>query len=542
MPYSAPTSDEYNHFRWLRRDIEFSEVFDPFLAHHASNVIRHVGKKPRKDLFLNIHNALSVILCNLYRSHLADPNRYVAIDSSNDGYPKSEYNPVGLGIRAIRYSLSYLTESDPPFVESRGGNYDVDRGRGYVRVFRLTEVLFNEIDSFIFNGGSNISIIETVPPVIRNTFYNNQNNIFNKPLFIQHDLPLIRLKDEPDETGKSRYISFKGTDDTKRMEDNLRSYNHYLAEEYWIDLMVPHDQFQTIGRRQDNERDGFGDIKDQQLDLDLLHRNSLYRVFNNGRFDQGGRYYGGWWQNIPSDLRRWITINGYPVAELDYSNMQIAMLYAQEGMRLEGDAYTVDGIPEQYRKFLKTTMFKIINATGKMRAPLKSERPEGWEWNQIVDALSEKHRYISQYFFSGIGLSLQRTDSDIAETVMMDLKGKGVLALPVHDSFLVMEKHGDLLQQSMQDAYRHHTGHQIQIDADPSFMDLLPPNAAEMVENDEREWDDWIWDVINQEEYKYYNERANAFIDYKGVEWLDKVDFFGGHLLSIIRSDGHVPV
>ena len=25
----------------------------------------------------------------------------------------------------------------------------------------------------------------------------------------------------------------------------------------------------------------------------------LRRIFNNGSFQQGGRFYGGWWQNIP---------------------------------------------------------------------------------------------------------------------------------------------------------------------------------------------------------------------------------------------------
>ena len=29
------------------------------------------------------------------------------------------------------------------------------------------------------------------------------------------------------------------------------------------------------------------------------HHKRVYRVFNNSSFDQGGRFYGGWWQNIP---------------------------------------------------------------------------------------------------------------------------------------------------------------------------------------------------------------------------------------------------
>jgi hypothetical protein len=27
-------------------------------------------------------------------------------------------------------------------------------------------------------------------------------------------------------------------------------------------------------------------------------------VFNNGKFDEGGRFYGGWWQLIPNDPQK----------------------------------------------------------------------------------------------------------------------------------------------------------------------------------------------------------------------------------------------
>ena len=41
-----------------------------------------------------------------------------------------------------------------------------------------------------------------------------------------------------------------------------------------------------------------------------LTRRMLVRIFSNGRFDQGGRFYRGWWENVPSEYRRYITTDG----------------------------------------------------------------------------------------------------------------------------------------------------------------------------------------------------------------------------------------
>jgi hypothetical protein len=36
----------------------------------------------------------------------------------------------------------------------------------------------------------------------------------------------------------------------------------------------------------------------------------ICRIFNDGSFDRGGRYFGGWWQIIPKEFRRDICIDG----------------------------------------------------------------------------------------------------------------------------------------------------------------------------------------------------------------------------------------
>ena len=72
-------------------------------------------------------------------------------------------------------------------------------------------------------------------------------------------------------------------------------------------------------------------------------------MFSRGSWSLGGRLY-GWWQSIPKVLRGRLTINGSPVLEPDYSQMHAAILYAQRGLKLEGDAYETGDYPRQHGK------------------------------------------------------------------------------------------------------------------------------------------------------------------------------------------------
>jgi hypothetical protein len=74
------------------------------------------------------------------------------------------------------------------------------------------------------------------------------------------------------------------------------------------------------------------------------------------RFDQGGRLFGGFWQNLKSERRRRIRIDGEPVAVLDYGAMFTRLAYSQIGETPpEGDSYTIPGL-EGYRSGVKAAM------------------------------------------------------------------------------------------------------------------------------------------------------------------------------------------
>ena len=190
-----------------------------------------------------------------------------------------------------------------------------------------------------------------------------------------------------------------------------------------------------------------------------LARNKLYRVFNNGSFNFGGRFYGPFWQNLPKSIRAMLLIDGEAVNEGDYRQLHPRLLYAQAGVTLEDedDAYTIDGIDRQLAK----RGFNIaINAETKLAAirALAQEisgkndyaKASAYaEAGELLDALVTKHARIARCFSSGAGLRLQRHDAELAERVMLELVKRGITVLPVHDSFIVQHRHAATRDQIM---------------------------------------------------------------------------------------------
>jgi hypothetical protein len=306
------------------------------------------------------------------------------------------------------------------------------------------------------------------------------------------------------------------------MRQRLTLWNQFASKQ-WVDLFLPDhriQQIQSAPNALNSREDAAGSSR-----LDFTRRN-LYRVFNNNSFEEGGRFYGGWWQELPSEYRRYITINWVPTWELDFSNMQAAMLYAREGLALTEDAYSLEGIPATYRKLLKKTFFKLINAQEGQRIspPSANELPLGWTWSELQEALRERHAPISRYLGSGEGIRLQRIDSDIAEQVMMSMMRHApeLLVLPIHDSFLVNRFFYRQLKEEMSRAYRERMGQEIGIDADSSFIDLveLRDSSGRSINADDELAQDPIQEVLEPSEgYEGYMERKRLFLSRQSEEF-----------------------
>ena len=131
----------------------------------------------------------------------------------------------------------------------------------------------------------------------------------------------IILRNEVD--GKREQIDYLDTPSVKQMRDNLRFINQCLSG-HWADLRIKDEEFASLQRRLL--------INDEKQPIDLT-KWALVRIFSNGSFEQGERFYRGWWQQVPSELRKFITLDGKRTCEYDYSQLNPHMVYFLRGRK-----------------------------------------------------------------------------------------------------------------------------------------------------------------------------------------------------------------
>ena len=171
------------------------------------------------------------------------------------------------------------------------------------------------------------------------------------------DREVIIFKDE-----HKNIIDYDDNDETRVMRNRLRDWNVF-AEENWIDVYIPDREAGEIYTNRRGRKKQWWDVNEKDDDppyIDLT-RKHLHRVFNNLSWDQGGRFYGGWWQHIASEKRRYITINWFPTRELDYSGLHINMLYHMRNEQPPSDPYQIEGVPIEYRPLVKHTLLTLMN-------------------------------------------------------------------------------------------------------------------------------------------------------------------------------------
>jgi len=177
----------------------------------------------------------------------------------------------------------------------------------------------------------------------------------------------------------------------------------------------------------------------------------LIRIFKNGSLEEGGRMYGAWWENIKSEKRLEIQIDGEDVVELDYKSMAPRMLYHIEGKIAPNDPYKLLGLENLEREERKKLVYILLHSSGK-RSLNTALRGKNLDCGYRVE-MEEQLSPISKYFYKNTALWIQYLDSNIAVDVINRLMAKGIVCLPIHDSFLVKASCEYELLTAMNDAY-----------------------------------------------------------------------------------------
>jgi len=369
------------------------------------------SRRRRDEDRRKLREVLGAAVLALYATYRADKDRWLAYSRRNDDYGAAlrRYLHPDVTARTATTVADFLGAEG--LADHRPGSYSRN-GFGGGRGFR----------SRIRARAQLVALLEDY-------------GIVPASLGVAEWSELLRLKAPADRRGgPKRLLAYPDTDATRDMRTELRAYNEFLAQ-FRIDLKPLADVPSELADQADD--DNPADIADRRS-------RRLYRVFNNGRWDHGGRFYGGWWQQIPSVHRRRLLIDGEEAVELDFAALHPRFCYHLEGMPLapDIDPYRVEGVSgPDVRSAIKVAFNQLVNVDGpvRLKAPdgVPAMLPRGISYAKLIRQIEMQHAPISSWLRKGRGVELQYLDSQIASTVLDRMRVRNICCLPVHDSFIV---------------------------------------------------------------------------------------------------------
>ena len=376
------------------------------ITHHIEQnrtTTRGVDKNIRQNEYL----VTSWLINSLYLGYYSIPSSSIALSLKAKHYSKKKY-----GYKNIKKVIEALKDRD--FIK-------IKLGSEYAR--KVTRI-----------SPSNILITKFKRIGFRWRHYSYDSNTETIILRDKIESKRITLP-----TPKSRQIT--------KHKNNLNKINKELARHcIALDLddnALAEIEKELISSSQKNKEYRFWkEHVHYSLNFSLV---SLRRIFANNNIKFGARFYGGWWQSLPSKFRPHITIDGYKTSEVDFSTMSLRLLYAKENIAVPDtrDLYDI-GLKgskpylKRARELIKEFTNAIINdEKGYFRLSNSELKELKLTHKELKTKVNNHHQPISKYFGTGIGIELMYTDSVIAEDIMLSFLKEDIIVLPIHDSFII---------------------------------------------------------------------------------------------------------
>ena len=358
---------------------------------------------------------LKVLLLDLYVSWNEDPKQTIGVGMSNSFYKKgSRYNALHVSYKLINIVNELSKTGLIGFKPGSEWSGKVSRIWPKANLIRLFE-------------GVKFSV-EDIKPLM------------------ERECIILRNKDKKD-------IEYEESYNTHQMREHLRGYNELLHRTF---IDIPSLDKPVIQKKGDKNS------------IRITQNNKFVRrIFHNSTFEEGGRYYGGWWQNIPKEFRKEIYINDMPTIEDDYSALHLMLVYSKFGLEYDWkeDPYHIPikfiNSEEEERLVGKLFLLTALNAKT-TQSGFKAARSEFTDnnirypgeftdefLNDYLNKVINKHPPLEDYLCSNAGVELMNIDSQIIEKIVNRFTKKKIPILCLHDSFIVSVEHDDELKTQM---------------------------------------------------------------------------------------------
>ncbi len=406
--------------RWKLTLGQASEAaLDALLAELEASEQRQRAR--RDTVRANLRTTLDALLAELVKIAEQDATRFLAYSRNRNDYTPNRYATPGITFQVVSDAVAYLERAGlvdhaAGYLDRAANPFGGPGGIGRRSRIRARSLLLERLAS---HGISAATVQE------------------------RGNREIIRLKGPAPARGAAKpLLDYRDTRETIRMRKTLETVNALLLAAD-ITLPGPLPALEAMDEEEPPPEPG---------------QAWLYRVFNNGKFDLGGRFYGGWWMGLSKQDRGRLRINGEPVAELDYAGFHPRIMYDLTKNFAPQAPYELPGrLAEVPRDLCKKAFAQLLNSSGgTIRAPkgARALLPRRATWKQVVQAMEQKHAPVAHWFRKGRGLELQAIDARIAEQVLLHMAQRGVPCLPVHDSFIVPASQAAALREEMDKAYR----------------------------------------------------------------------------------------
>lgn len=402
---------------------KLDELIEKIVKDAKSSGAPHIGR------IGTISKHLNMLLSNILVVHHEHAGFFISYSRTTNQYTQNRYRNSGIGIKPLKSAIAILESLE--LIESHVGQQRPQhKERGILSRLRGMPALFDMFTAKEFE--------ETV------------SSLLEKPKSIDP----IRLKNK-----KGDLIEYEDNATTNSMRKSINKYNEFLS---WSGISLSH-----LGEDQAGN-EGF------EIDTS---RKQVYRTFNS-TFERGGRFYGGWWQDVPSHLRPFIVINGEPTVELDFGSMIAHQAYSNCGLSYwdhhnDTDPYEVPdtALPRKLKKHAFTRLMACRSKGGAIGSLLRTIESETEfseyrsltrrDISDLIQKVIQKHTLIADQFFAMSPLEYQYQDARVCEAIITACVEEEIPVLTIHDSFIVPQENEDRLRAIMTAAFRNEVGNSV---------------------------------------------------------------------------------
>jgi hypothetical protein len=292
------------------------------------------------------------------------------------------------------------------------------------------------------------------------------------------DLVVLSGGDDIDDTDTTNN---KTPDNLAAMEAVVWDYNNLLANSF-IDIgsletnKTSHDYWSKEKHRPE----------ERTVRVTQQNKN-VRRVFYRQSWDLGGRFHGGFWQQVKSDLRKDILIDDKETIEIDFSGFHIFLAYSLEKQPAPRDPYSLPLVLEDYTKaeqraVVKSLVLSAINAAERSKAykafrneqqpKTKQKNLTNAQLEQLLELFIANNRPLESYICTDAGVRLMAIDGAITAKLIEYFTDNGIVVLTIHDSYLVHMEHEQLLMDKMKQYTREVTGFEGSLTVEKPSMGL----------------------------------------------------------------------